>query len=184
MKHKNLSFAHHDPEFKNYWRDENRKHHGGMYSVGKRKTRRPISVKKPIHLVMRSDIARGAMSLRTVKNWQRTNEILVRYAKRFNVRIYEHSINSNHIHISLRVKHRLDFQKFLKTVAGLIARHMLGAEKGSAKGKFWAMLAFTRVGEWGKAFYSLRGYVIQNILEAAGVIAYQPRKYTKLILTG
>lgn len=114
---KNLSFADHDSEFSNYWKLENRKHHGGSYSIGKRKTLRPLSTRKPIHVVMRSDIARRAMSLRAYKNRIRVQEIIKKYAIKFNVRIYEQSVNSNHVHISLRVKSRKSFQDFLRTVA-------------------------------------------------------------------
>lgn len=173
---KQKSFADLTPEFKQYWKHETRVHHGGTYSMGKRKTRRPLSGKKPVHLVMRSDIARGAMSLRLPKNRQHITGLIQKYAKRFDIRIYKYSINSNHLHFLLRSKTRKSFQDFLRTIAGLIARFMLSAERGNKKGKFWSVLAFTRISEWGRAFQALRGYVIQNILEAAGVIAYTPRK--------
>lgn len=175
MRNKNLTFSHYNHAFGEYMREEKRLHHGGIYSIGKRKCRRPLSTKKPIHLVLKSDVARGAMSLRTSKNYAKVSEIIKKYAVRFEQRVYKYSINANHIHIVVRTKTKKSFQDFLRVLAGLIARHVLVAERGSGKGKFWAALAFTRVSEWGKAFRSLKMYVVQNILEAAGVIEYRVR---------
>src|SRR5438552_3066877 len=38
--------------------------HGGEHSIGKRKEQRPISVKKTMHIVMKSSKAKGTYSLR------------------------------------------------------------------------------------------------------------------------
>ena len=70
-----------------------------------------------------------------------------------------------------------DFASFLKTITGLIARHVLNAKKGKEGGKFWDALAFTRLACWGRAFKTVRKYVVRNILEAAGVIPYSERKF-------
>ena len=176
MKQQNLNFSSVAPDFQNYWKKENRKTHGGLHAAGKRKSRRPLSTKKPIHLVMRAVAARGAMSFRRPKHFAIINQLIQKYARRFDIRVYNFSINSNHLHIVLRSKTRKSFQDFLRTIAGLIARAILKAEKGQKKGKLWDNLAFTRISEWGRGFRALRAYVQQNVLEASGTIPYTPRK--------
>ena len=45
-----------------------------------------------------------------------------------------------------------------------------------AKGKFWDLLVFSRIVEWGKAFRIVMAYVLQNELEANGEIPYKARR--------
>ncbi|MDZ4678581.1 MAG: transposase [Oligoflexia bacterium] len=162
-------------EFNNYWKESGRKVHGGAYAHGKRKTIRPFDSKKPLHLVLRSSRAKGETSMS--KKQIKIKQIIDLYAKKWGITLYKYSNNGNHLHILLRAKHKSDFQVFLRTISGVIARLMLNAKKGQSQGSFWDTLAFTRIGDWGKAFKNLSGYVVQNILEAAGIIAYQSRKY-------
>lgn len=175
-------FGRYSDEFKDYWKQSGRKIHGGTYAKGKRKTSRPFDSRKPMHVVMRSSKAIGTQSFRNFENQPLVDKIIRTYAMKFGVQIYKFSINGNHLHILIRAKRKEHFKSFLRTTAGLIARKITGAKKGVSKGKFWDTLTFTRIAEWGKAFENLRRYVVQNILEAAGVIPYQPRK--RKILTG
>lgn len=98
--------------------------------------------------------------------------ILVTQAKRWDVTIYERSINSNHIHLAIRSKSRLGLQNFFRTIGALIARTVTGAKKGNPFGKFWDEVVWTRIVEWGKAFITLVNYVKKNILESTGTIPY------------
>ncbi|MBX9767592.1 MAG: transposase [Bdellovibrionales bacterium] len=140
-----------------------------------------------MHLVLKSERATGALSMWNPKNKAAIQKIVCKHAEFCDVRIYRFSNNGNHIHLALRAKERRQFQKFLRSISGLVARHVLNAKKGrpalfeernnkSKARKFWTSLAFTRVTEWGQAFTNLSNYVIQNILESAGVIPHQPRK--------
>jgi hypothetical protein len=54
----------------------------------------------------------------------------------------------------------------------------LGVERGKAKGiKFWLYRPYTRVVVGFKRGYQIvSDYILQNHLEAIGVIPYQPRK--------
>ena len=62
--------------------------HGGEYSLGKRKRQRPISIKKSMHVVMKSSRAKGKYSLRTIQNKSKVEELLKRYGRLFNIKIY------------------------------------------------------------------------------------------------
>jgi hypothetical protein len=58
----------------------------------------------------------------------------------------------------------------------VIARVTLGAERGRAKGvKFWSVKPFSRIVAFGKDYKGVLNYIIQNALEAVGLIAYKPR---------
>ena len=135
--------------------------HGGDLSKGKRKTERPLKMNKPIHIVLRAK--RSGL---TTKERKITN-LLKQYAKRFNIKLYRHSVNSNHIHLLLITPRRKNFQDYLRSITGIIAKLM--------GGKLWANLAFSRLANWGREFKTLVDYVIKNQLEAHGLISYTPR---------
>jgi REP element-mobilizing transposase RayT len=106
--------------------------------------------------------------------------LLKQLSHRYQVTVYEHSVNSNHLHVVLRAKTRKGFQTFLRVFAGQVAQKITKAFKGTGlKTSFWEFPPFTRILEWGKAFLTARQYVLQNQLEADGVIPYQPRKEKK-----
>lgn len=149
--------------------------HGGEHSVGKRKTQRPISTKKPMHIVMRSTRASGAISLRGSGQRGMVESLLMKYKRRFSIKIYKYSINSNHIHLAVRAYKRENLQNFLRAFAGELALQLL--RKFKLKGKFWDLLAFSRLVEWGKSFRNLIEYVVMNQKEAVGLIAYRPRSH-------
>jgi len=47
------------------------------------------------------------------------------------------------------------------------------------KEKFWDYRPWTRIVEWKKAYSIAKDYVIQNHLEAMGLVPYKPRNYPK-----
>lgn len=68
----------------------------------------------------------------------------------------------------------------MRALSGVIARMVLGAERGHAKGlKFWDARPFSRIIEWERDFKSLGFYILQNTLEATGFMPYQPRRVGK-----
>jgi putative transposase len=172
MKQKQLTFGQASEDFNGYWKDTNRKFHGGVHAKDKRKTSRPLDTKKPVHLVMSSAKAKGSLSFRSPVNKRRVDSIIQEYAQRFGVRVYDYSNNGNHLHLSIKISSREGFQKYLRTVTGLIARVITKAKKGQARGKFWDALAFTRVADWGRGFANLKKYIFRNVLEASGAVSY------------
>lgn len=151
--------------------------HGGSLSKGKRKTRRPFSRRKPLHITLRSSLAVGECSLRRPEHKSFIRETVTKLSNRFGIRIYEISINSNHMHLLLRASTHGGFKNFLRSLAGVVARKVSGARKGCVLGRrFWDELAWSRIVEWGKAFWAARKYVVQNVLEADGRVPYTPRR--------
>ena len=155
--------------------------HGGEYSVEKRKIICPVSTKKPMHLTLRSSFAIGRYSFRVKKNRDFISKIIGVSGKKWGVKVYSFSINSNHLHFSLRSFTRVGFQNFLRAVSAQVAAFVTGAKRGRPFGKrFFDLPAFSRITEWGRAFSWLNAYVLKNQLEASGAISYQPRTPMRL----
>jgi hypothetical protein len=150
--------------------------HGGEVRKGVRKLRRPFDPKRPLHLVVRSSRAKGTWSMRQFSKAPLIKALAYRLAERNQIKIYEYANAGNHLHLLLKAKTREGFKKFLRTLTAIVARIVTGAKKGNPVGKFWDELAYTRLVNWGRHFFRGRYYVIQNRLEAAGVIPYQDRK--------
>lgn len=129
---------------------------GGSLSNGTRKLARPLQTKTPIHLVLKSNrqdlIKYGAaikaqMQRQSIKN---------------SVKIYHHSINSNHLHLLISFKHRGSYKKFIRAFTAAVAKLM---------GKsLWSLLPYTRIATWGREFRFLLDYISLNQLEAEGKI--------------
>lgn len=173
------------------------KFHGGALLYKKRKSLRPLSSKDSIHFVLRSQWAMGQDSFLATRNRKTIERIINRFSKKFGVRIYQQAINSNHLHLLLRITNRILYRAFIKAISGKIASHVMGNQsfklfsKARAKGaghgssslktqelsqSFWQFRPFSRVVNWGKDFKKCMNYLKQNILEALGFIPYTKRK--------
>ncbi len=167
-----------------------KKEHGGAHSLGRRRGRRPMDTRKPLHITLRSELALGSRSL--LRHRPLILRIVAKASRRFHVRVYRAAICGNHLHFLVRGYHRRDLQNFFRVVAGHIAQEILrqfplagGAPDERRKSpvgckknrrKFWALLLYSRVLTWGREFKTVVRYIEQNILEALYLIAYQPRK--------
>ena len=151
--------------------------YGGDLLLGKRKTARPISTKYAMHTTLRSDEAKGRLSFLLPKNSRLIRHLVATLPTQYGVRVYELSINGNHLHLLTRAMSRKGFKSFLRVLAGMIAMKLTGAKKGNGLLKrFWASRPWSRiVAGWGRAFTIVRSYVLQNQREAHGIIAYAPR---------
>lgn len=143
--------------------------------------RRPLAVKRPIHLVMRSTMATKDLSFLHPLRAKRIELVVRKQAQRFGVRVYQHANAGNHLHLLIKTHCREAFRSFIRAISGIIARVTTGIEKGALLGKrFWDARPFTRIVEWGWEYKNVCAYVLQNTLEALGFIAYQPRKKAKM----
>ena len=168
------------------------KEHGGTFSLGKRRRQRPLSLKTPLHLVLRSDFAIGSRSL--LGHRPLIEKVISKARRRFCIRVYELAIGSNHIHLVVKGHRRRDLQNFFRVVAGHIAQKILRSfpilkrERGGASGdslqeskkrekenKFWQTRIYSRIVSWGREYLFVKKYVIQNALEALGTVPYKDR---------
>lgn len=122
-----------------------RTQHGGLVSKGRRKLERPFSPRKWMHLVLKSEKAKGKLSFLAAHNQTFIRTLLYEKAERFGISLTDHVNMGNHLHIKVRSGSKPQFQKFLKSITGRIARHVTGARRGRKFGTFWQGLAYTRV---------------------------------------
>lgn len=112
------------------------------------------------------------------RNVDKIDTLVRKHANLCGVKIY-HFVNvGNHLHLVIRIHDRKLFIRFIRTVTGLIARHVLNQERGighgnaektakekdreEAKSRFWIARPFTRLIAWGKDFKLVRQYMIKN----------------------
>jgi REP element-mobilizing transposase RayT len=156
------------------------KEFGGTAMRGNAREQRPIAIKRPMHLVMRSTLAVGERSFLNSKRARKIEALVHRLGKERGVKVYRFANSGNHLHLVVLPRSRQAFKSYIKAVTGIIARLSLGVERGSAKGiKFWDAKPYTRIIEWGREYRSVCNYLLQNTLEALGFIPYQSRKSNK-----
>ena len=149
--------------------------HGGSLATKRRKIKRPLDVKKPVHVVLRSEKAKRSLSL--LNHQAKIRKIIRLSAKKFHISVYELAIVGNHIHLLIRGKRREHLQNFFRTIAALIARHVTKAKRGRPFGRFWSYLIFSRVlTSWRRDFEQVKAYIVQNTLEVLGLVPYRQRK--------
>lgn len=155
-----------------------RNHFGGMYLKNYNpKSKRPMDSKKALHVVLRSTKAIGARSFKCDQNEQGIWDIIDRHAKRLGIRVYSYANAGNHLHLLVRAKHRDDYNAFIRTITGLIARLVARSERGKpGKAKFWDARPFSRIVSFAKQeFSAVKTYLLQNTLEAIGWMPYGSR---------
>jgi REP element-mobilizing transposase RayT len=146
---------------------------GKLLKKSHAKVARPLSVSKPMHLVLRSSQARGGWYLLHKTNVKSIRRVLKQQGQRFKVQVLSYKNAGNHLHLLIRGKTKLDIKNFLRTISALIARYVQRVHKGSAAQKsFWDQRPFTRIVEGYTGLRVAHSYIIQNELEALGVVPY------------
>lgn len=109
--------------------------HGGQLARGKRKTRRPLSTKRPLHLVLK------AKEHQLFAHKVFLEGLARRLAASSRAKIYGLAVNHDHIHLVLRFPHVSSYRAFVRAFTGLISRRI--------KAGLWLLTPFTRVLSWG-----------------------------------
>ena len=142
---------------------------GALLKKSNAKEKRPISTKHAMHIVIRSNHARGKQNFLTKTNKAAIDRILKKQAKIRGIRLYRYENVGNHLHILLKTGHRKWLCGYLRAVTGLIARQVLGVERGQGKGiQFWDARPFSRVVAWGRDYNNVKKYFKKNQLQAMG----------------
>ncbi|MEK6553963.1 MAG: transposase [Bdellovibrionota bacterium] len=141
---------------------------GGALAAKKRKVRRPLSSKNPIHIVLRADITQSGSLL---KYRSSIEKYFMKFARDFDVRIYKKALVSNHIHFVALFGSRYSYTKFVRALTGTLAKNL--------KIK-WHLRPWTRLLKWGRDLSTALKYVLQNHLEATRVIPYQKRRIRRV----
>lgn len=145
--------------------------YGGVKSKGHRKLERPFSRKYGMHIVLKSEKAKGALSL--LKKEKQVAAVVYQTGEKFGVEVKDYVNMGNHLHIYVKTATRTQFQRFLRSITGSISRTVTGAKKGNKFGPFWDELAYTRALTSGIEVLRLKGYFMGNRTEQ---IAGRPRR--------
>jgi len=149
-----------------------KKEFGGSLLQGKRKSARPLSTKKPIHLILKC-------SGKSVFNpSHRKLENLIRHqANKYGIKIYEVALNWSHVHLLIKLPSRDAYVAFIRTITSLIVSYLSKTKNNlketkhiNLKGLF-DLRPYTKILSWGKQFKTVVEYVELNTLEALGLIA-------------
>ena len=178
---------------------------GGALLEGKRKSRRVLSTKEPIHIVMRSLWAKGENSFLHRRNKKPIENLIQKTAKAYLVRVYRVALVGNHIHLLVLARNRTQYKSFIRVLSSQIASQVMrnlsfksfkqslrgdGGKQALKQGKeqqFWQYRPFSRVLFWGRDFKNCCKYLVQNTLEALGFIEYQARRghsYERFLTSG
>jgi hypothetical protein len=169
-----------------------RRSHGGSESRGKRKTRRPLTTKHSLHVVLKSQRAKGRRAL--IWHARYINTRIQTAARRFGVRVYGKAIHFNHIHLQVRGTAIIGLQNFFRVVAGHVAQEILREVPlnenevksiASTQRRFWEDLLFSRLVSWGREYKRVQDYIAKNIREVEEALGATPAKgKTATIETG
>ncbi len=148
---------------------------GGSKLKSNPKVARPISTKDYMHVVLKSDLAKGALS------FLRIERVLISLVQnlglKLNVKVKDVVVMTNHIHLAIKVRHRRHFKAYLRALTGLIVRKIIRIKKTlkvdtsapSDIEKFFKGRPFSRIVDSGrKSFCNLMRYFELNRLEKCG----------------
>jgi REP element-mobilizing transposase RayT len=138
---------------------------GGTKGTGHAKRARPLAPRTTYHIVLRSEKARGTLSMLRKKHKNPVSKIIHHHAKRFYVKIESYANVGNHLHIKAYAQSCEEFRNFLRTITCLIARKVTGAARNKKFGKFWDGLTFTRMLRSFAEHEILKRYIFANILQ-------------------
>lgn len=149
-----------------------KKEFGGSLLEGKRKTRRPLSKKHPIHLVLKST-HKGIFN-----PGNRSMEKLIHsQAQKFGFKIYDLALNWSHIHLLFKLSDRNDYIKFVRSLTAILAMKLRQAKPHLEK--IFNLRPFTRILSWGRDFKRGLDYQILNQLEASGLVVRKKKSRSK-----
>jgi len=136
---------------------------GGSLLKGRRKTKRPLTEGKPLHLVLRSEHTNKKIFF-SPRDRQMVS--LVKHAAdRYRVKVYKFSVNWNHFHFVILPPSRKAYVNFVRYLPAQVVHHLSRTHGVSLKGLF-SLRPFTRIVSWGQDFMRVCKYVMVNIGES------------------
>ena len=132
--------------------------HGGVLAMGKRKSKRPLDSKKPIHVVLKT-----TDTFRLLRNKRFIEKLIQSKSRSFGVKIYSMGVQADHIHLNISFGSRKIYVMWIRALSGAMVKKVAGLK--------FSLPPFTRVGSWGKGFRKVQAYVLKNYLEGEFLLA-------------
>ncbi len=149
---------------------------GGQLLEGKRKSKRPLSTKSAIHLVIKSEKAKGNLSF--VNHQSAIVQTISNVSKKWNIRVYDHAVNFNHVHFVIRIKSESDYRCWIRELTSEIVR-LISVKTGSKITQFFSLRPWTRILSWGRDYKNAMEYLILNKMEVVGLRPARKAKFNQ-----
>ncbi len=146
---------------------------GGQLLQRKRKSKRPLSTKSAIHLVIKSEKAKGNLSF--VNHQSVIIKAISAISKKWNIKVHDQAVNFNHVHFVIRINSESDYRSWIRELTAEIVR-LLSVKTGIKLTQFFSLRPWTRILHWGRDFKNAMEYLILNKMEVVGL---RPTKKTK-----
>lgn len=146
---------------------------GGSLLNGKRKEARPLSTKHPLHLILKSEKARGTCSF--INHRFAIELALAKAAAQFKVKIYDKAVSNDHIHMVIFFKSKETYKGFVRVLSAQIVRIIAEKTKMPLK-NFFTQRPYTKILSWGRQFKTALEYQVLNQMEYFGL---RPKKKTR-----
>lgn len=138
--------------------------------IGKRKEARPLSTKNPLHLILKSEKARGIFSF--INHRSSIESAIAKTSVRFKIKVYDKSVNNNHIHLVISFKSRANYKAWIRTLTAEIVRIIARKTKKILR-EFFTQRPYTKIISWGRQFKTVLEYQVLNQMEYFGL---RPKK--------
>jgi len=143
---------------------------GGSLLKGKRKSKRPLTKKNPIHFVLKSEKAKRNLSF--VNHKSSLEKIIARVCKDHHIKLYEMAINFDHIHLVVRLPNVSAYAGWIKALSSLIVQTIARRTKRVLT-NFFTLRPYSRIITWGRQFKRVLEYQVLNQMEIFGL---RPKK--------
>lgn len=146
------------------FKDPNLKQFGSDLNLGIRKEQRPISLKTPMHLILKSDVVMNHGGFKKIET--KIYKEIHFFAERFGIKIFNLAIHHNHIHLLILTATRQGYISFIRALNGTMVKK-LKLPQG-----LFTKSPFTRIVAWGRDFEIVNSYIDKNRFEAEGKAHY------------
>lgn len=145
---------------------------GGDLNSGQRKVARPISIKRPMHLVLKSSRARGRFCF--LNHRGDLDQSLKRVSQKWGVRVMDRVWVRNHIHMVVQVSSRTQYRSWIRELTGALVK-VLSARTREVLRSFFDLRPWTRILDWGRDLRNAFDYLKLNRMEVVGLRPYESR---------
>ena len=107
-------------------------------------------LRQPLHLVLRANSQKPIF----LTPQKKINTTIQRFAAKFNIKIYESSVNATHLHLLIKFADRESYIRFVRAISGRLVQQL----------NFnWLHSPFTRIAAWGMISYQPRVRVLTRL---------------------
>ena len=138
-----------------------------------RKTKRPLSYRETMHVVLRSSKAKGDWSFRKAKHRKNILRLVEKFSVMYDVQLLSMANVGNHLHLHVKLVSRAAYIAFIRAVSGAIVMTVTGVSRWTKrlgnKSKFWDHRPYSRIVLSLCQFLTLKDYIAENQLEGQGI---------------